>query len=73
MDNKEWPKVRKAAVQQGWTLVSTKKGEQLRSPDGTGMVTLDQMHGSSDPHALDQTVRRMRKHGFVPPRKKGGR
>ncbi len=62
-----------AAVEQGWKSIVTKKGVQLRSPDGMAIVG---MHGTeSDTNSLRLTISRMRRHGFVwpPPKKQGGR
>ncbi len=75
MDNNRWPRVRKEAERQGWEVERTEKGYQLRSPDGATVVTMDAFHASSDPHALDRTVRRMqRQGGFLwPPPTTGGR
>ena len=65
MDNKDYPKVRRAAIKQGWRCVATKYGEMLLSPDGTYGQAIDRLHRSSDQHALDRIVRDMRRHGFV--------
>lgn len=64
MDNKAWRRVRKEAERQGWTIVPTRNGGMLRSPDGTWQYAMDRLHRSSDPHALELIVREMRKHGF---------
>jgi hypothetical protein len=69
MDNKEYPKVRKAAIRQGWRPKPTKDGEMLLSPDG---VTKAHWHKTpSDHRALDNFMRDLRKGGFKwPPPKR---
>lgn len=72
MDNKDYPKVRKAARKQGWRVEPTEHGEMFYSPDGSTKVAWHQSHSSSDPHALDALVRRLRATGvFVYPPRKG--
>jgi hypothetical protein len=63
MDNKQWPKVRKEAEQQGWTVTNTRSGYQLLSPDGASIVTMDALHASSSPWALKHTARNMKRTG----------
>ena len=73
MDNGQWRAVRAEAERQGWLVVETRKGFQLRSPDGGSIVAMDRLHRSSDGYALSRTVSRMRKSGFMwPPPKAGG-
>lgn len=64
MDNKEFRKVRRQAVKQGWTLTPTAQGEMFLSPDDQMQVAWHVAHASSDPHALDAFVRQLRKGGF---------
>ena len=68
MDNKDYPKVRREALKQGWTLEQTKSGERFLSPDGTTTAGWHEGHRSSGPHALDAFVRQLRKGGFRWPR-----
>ncbi len=68
MDNKEYPKVRKAARKQGWKIEPIKSGEMFYSPDLQTKVPWHFAHSSSDPHALDGFVRELRKAGFDPAR-----
>jgi len=67
MDDRDWPRVRRAAERQGWVVDETRNGVALRSPDGTTTVIMDRLRASSDEHALDRTVRRMRRPGFMWP------
>jgi hypothetical protein len=71
MDNKDWPKVWEEAVLQGWRIRETQDGYMLLAPDGVGKVTMDRLHKSSSPYALNHTVRQMRRFGFTwpPPRR----
>lgn len=72
MDNKDFPKVRKAASRQGWVPEPTADGEMFYAPDGSTKVAWHHAHASSDPHALDAFVRRLRATGlFVYPPRKG--
>ncbi len=64
MDNRDYPKVRKAARKQGWRVEATTEGEMLYAPDGQSKIVWHTAHASSDPHALDSLVREMRKSGF---------
>jgi hypothetical protein len=68
LDNKDFPKVRKAAMKQGWISERTAAGEVFYAPDGSTKVAWHSAHASSDPHALDAFVRRLRATGsFVYP------
>jgi hypothetical protein len=64
MDNREYPKVRRAAQRQGWSVVPTAHGEMLLAPDGRSKVMWHRAHTSSDPNALNSLVRDMRRMGF---------
>lgn len=64
MDNREYKKVRKAALAQGWTVRDTKKGEIFFSPDGKSIAPWHRAHASSNPHALDSFIRRLEAGGF---------
>ena len=64
MDNKDYPRVRKAALKQNWRVVPIAKGERFLAPDGIGKATWHRAHASSDPHALDRFVRRLEEAGF---------
>jgi hypothetical protein len=56
MDNREWPKIRRAAERQGWLVEETKHGYMLKSPDGG----FSSGHGSVP--RVDRPARR-RSHG----------
>lgn len=64
MDNKDYRKVRNAAMEQGWRVASTKHGETFLAPDGRMKVMVHRLHASSDPRALDHIVRRLKRAGF---------
>lgn len=68
MDKGDYPKVRRAAVKQGWRVERTAQGEMFYSPDGRSQALWHTAHASSDRHALDAHVRRLRKGGFRWPR-----
>jgi hypothetical protein len=74
MNNRDYPKVRRAAQKQGWRPIPTAKGEMLLAPDGLTKVTWHRAHRSSDPSALDALVRDMKRAGFrwPPPRERRG-
>jgi hypothetical protein len=61
---KEYRKLVKEAVRQGWRLEETKKGFRLLAPNGVGAVTIDTTE-SDKRRAFRNTVSRMRQHGFV--------
>jgi len=65
MDNRQYPKVRKAAERKGWIVRPTKKGEMFYAPDGVTMVLWH--HTPSGHRALDNHVTRLRRAGFVWP------
>lgn len=66
MSKKDWKKVRKAALDQGWTAKSIKDGEMLFPPDKSkSPVTV---HGTpSDRRAFANTLAEMRRQGLVWP------
>ena len=64
MDNKDFAKVRKAALKQSWRVVPIASGELFLAPDGVGMATWHRRHASTHPHALDDLVRDMKRAGF---------
>ena len=66
MDNKDYPKARRAALKQGWRVEPTATGERFLAPDGIGMATWHRRHASSDPHALEEFIRRLVRAGFDP-------
>jgi len=73
MDPKEYPKVRREAIRQGWLVERTRQGEMFLSPDGRTAIAWHRAHRSSDPHALDSLVRALRRTGLFtwpPPRRK---
>ena len=64
MENKDYPKVRKAALRQNWRVVPITNGELFLAPDGVGKATWHRAHASSSPHALDGFLRDLRRAGF---------
>jgi len=72
MDNKDYPKVRKAALKQDWRVESVAQGEMFFSPEGSTTVTWHRQHRSSSPYALDRFVRELRRSGFKYPGGHGG-
>ncbi|HET7234975.1 MAG TPA: hypothetical protein VFK59_00920 [Actinomycetota bacterium] len=64
MDNKDYPKVRREALRQGWRVIPIANGELFLAPDGVGKATWHRRHASSHPHALDDLVRRLKQAGF---------
>jgi hypothetical protein len=50
MDNKDFPKVRKAARRQGWHVEATSDGEMFYSPDGRSKALWH--HTPSDRNAM---------------------
>ena len=63
MDNREYPRVRREALRQGWDVRPTRHGERFRPPDGSTVLVWHRAHRSSDPHALDALVRDLRRTG----------
>lgn len=73
MDPKQYPKVRREAIRQGWLVTPTRHGEMFRSPDGRTAIAWHRVHRSSDPHALDALLRalqRTRQFSWPPRRRK---
>jgi hypothetical protein len=61
---KEYRKVVKEALRQGWRLEETKKGFRLLAPNGVGSVVFDTTESDTS-RAVKATISRMRPHGFV--------
>ena len=68
MDNKDYRRVKKAAIRQGWRIKPVADGEMFYSPNDAVQALWHTAHSSSDPKALDAHVRRLRRGGFRWPR-----
>ena len=69
MDNRDYPKVRREAVRQGWRVESKRNGELFLAPDGRGKAMWH--FTPSDHRALNNLVRHLKASGFVwPPPKR---
>jgi hypothetical protein len=61
---KDYGKVRKEAIRQGWRVEATSDGEMFYSPDGSSKAAWHAAHASSDPNALKAHIRTMKKGGL---------
>lgn len=66
MPNRDWERIRKAAIEQGWRSKPTKKGEFLIPPDeGREVVAV---HGTpSDRRAIQNHLAEMKRQGLIWP------
>ena len=73
MENRDYLKVRREALRQGWRIVSIKSGERLLSPDGLHSATWHKT--PSKQNAMRRFVGDLRRGGFEwpPPTGKGAR
>lgn len=69
MDNTDYPKVRKAATKQGWSVESKADGEMFFSPDGVSKAHW--LFTPSDRNAIKSFMRDLKRGGFIwPPSKR---
>ena len=65
MENRDYLKVRREALRQGWRIVTIKSGERLLSPDGIHSATWHRT--PSKQNAMNRFIDDLRRGGFVWP------
>jgi hypothetical protein len=65
MENRDYLKIRREALRQGWRARAIKSGEMLLSPDGIHAATWHRTPSAQD--AIKRFVRELRLGGFVWP------
>ena len=69
MENRDYLKVRREALRQGWRISKIKSGEKLLSPDGIHSATWHRTPSAKN--AIKSFVNDLRRGGFVWPPPKG--